>query len=473
MRGLRSQVASRREQERAGERANGPAVFCAMGRFLIYSGLSLRRSWWVFVLGAASILVATQWMHHSLAEAGAAVAVGVVAVFYRWLSHLWRLGMTVRRFRSFAADGVVIRYSPEVKDRVDLPSLAREWSEAVTDVGRVFERPLRRPLVVYLFPTMSEMGRLFEMEMGASALAGADAVTMATDSFPASGLAAEVARHEIVHLFSAQLGTLEPSLKSEGLAVDLQGGWDGLPLEFHALAMVLGRPLVPLSFLADETRFREGHRPAYVLAGSFTRYLRRRFGWETYARFFRKAGPRGYVSVIRSVFGADLWVLEREWREDLLARREEFGADLEAAVRRERAAAAFDSWQPLHCLELVDDLVREGQESDETRWLAAAANMMLGRYAEAAKVMEQTLGDSERGVAQWESGEWLTLGRLYDVLGRREEAVRAYRAALDKPVSWTARSGSSHDVAGKYLKTPMTERELLDELFPGERRPLS
>jgi hypothetical protein len=49
----------------------------------------------------------------------------------------------------------------------------------------------------------------------------------------------------------------------------------------------------------------------YALAGTFTGFLVRRFGWDLYRRFYRRANSRTFRSVFQSDFGMSL---EEAWR---------------------------------------------------------------------------------------------------------------------------------------------------------------
>ncbi|MFN3420924.1 MAG: tetratricopeptide repeat protein, partial [Armatimonadota bacterium] len=54
------------------------------------------------------------------------------------------------------------------------------------------------------------------------------------------------------------------------------------------------------------------------------------------------------------------------------------------------------------------------------------------------------------------------VGNLYDLLGQRENAIAAYRKALECPDWWDSQDGSTHERVRRYLKQPFGEKELYD-----------
>ena len=57
----------------------------------------------------------------------------------------------------------------------------------------------------------------------------------------------------------------------------------------------------------------------YVLAGSFTGFLIRRFGWKPYRKLYRLCDGFNFRGKFKSCFGVSLEDAERTWREQLLA----------------------------------------------------------------------------------------------------------------------------------------------------------
>ena len=112
---------------------------------------------------------------------------------------------------------------------------------------------------------------------------GANVIVVSCDMFE------ELARHELGHLFAGRWSRWAPPLLSEGLATWLQKSIAGVPIDTHARSHCrcsghwLLLPLLKQGrFYSDKERIVN-----YILAGSFTGFLIRRFGWEKYQHFYR------------------------------------------------------------------------------------------------------------------------------------------------------------------------------------------
>lgn len=91
----------------------------------------------------------------------------------------------------------------------------------------------------------------------------------------------------------------------------------------------------------------------------------------------------------------------------------------------------------------------------QTRFTLATTRMKTGAYGKAAedllKVLERKAGAADALTAH----TLLQLGRVYDLLGRRDEALEAYRKVLDLPDRH-----ESHLSAGEGLETAFTADRL-------------
>src|SRR5207302_9005159 len=107
-------------------------------------------------------------------------------------------------------------------------------------------------------------------------------------------------------------------LFNEGIAVWLQRTYGGIPIDAKALRLI-GKPgpsllplLSPKFFFADANAY-----SCYVLAGSFTGFLIRRYGVEAYRKFFRKTDALNFQGYFRKVFGVTFTKAEWRWRSEL------------------------------------------------------------------------------------------------------------------------------------------------------------
>ncbi len=308
----------------------------------------------------------------------------------------------------------------------------------------------------------AEVSAIFGEAMGGCALVREGAVLTAADVLQDNPQ--ETVRHELTHLFSSFWGKFEPPLKSEGLATWLQGTMGGEPIDFHALVILVGDAYLPLCLLVDERTFHQHGRDAYTLAGSFTGFLVRRFGWDAFMGFFAQANARNFEAAFERTFGMTFFAAEREWRKELLSRRTEFEPNLSALVRRRRIKAAYFAGEFVRCLEECDAALRTDDTHWEVFWYAAVAHKALGNYEQAVALLEQVVRKDAIAVCPYRADAWLQLGNLYDLLGRRDKATAAYQQTLNEPDCWDSEDGSAHEQARRYLRQPFTERELYQQL---------
>jgi hypothetical protein len=185
----------------------------------------------------------------------------------------------------------------------------KEWNR-LTDR---FESAPRGDVVVYLFARQQDIGCIFGTQLSGYALGCANAILIAGDS----GIQ-ETLRHEFAHLFSWRWNVLVPPLLSEGLSVWLQETEWGLPID-SAARLFLGDPRLKLPLLLKSRFFHsEPQRHAcYLLAGSFTGFLLRRYGWKPYRKLFRLCDGFGFRAKFQKCFGVTLEQAELNWRKEI------------------------------------------------------------------------------------------------------------------------------------------------------------
>jgi hypothetical protein len=226
---------------------------------------------------------------------------------------LWRLSRRVRGFRAVSGDRVTL-LCPAGLDRVlDFQEIIR-WSEAdLDDLSQRFGIQMRRRLTVVLFPRHEDLSADFGRPMGGTVVVDANAVVIAADH-PLR----RVIRHELVHLFAARWNMWAPPLLQEGLAVWLERTeQDGAPTREDA-GRLLCRSYIALAPLLDHRYFFSAaniHR-CYALAGGFTGFLIRRFGWDGYRDYYRKADRSTFRARFKRQFGISLEGAWQRWRDE-------------------------------------------------------------------------------------------------------------------------------------------------------------
>lgn len=85
------------------------------------------------------------------------------------------------------------------------------------------------------------------------------------------------------------------------------------------IACVAGaRPTYPLVFLS-KSFFAEPQRySCYVLAGSFTGFLIRRYGWKSYRKLYRLCDGIRFKAKFQKCFGISLEKAEWQWRNEVM-----------------------------------------------------------------------------------------------------------------------------------------------------------
>jgi signal transduction histidine kinase len=386
-------------------------------------------------------------------------------LFWRYLWSLLRFGKAVRGFRPLSGKGVVLRYASELEGKSDLAFLLQKCEETLKEFNERFGFALKRQLVVFLFDTPARLSRLWKMRADGFALNGGDAIILACGGCE-NRVLAESIRHELAHLFSHYWGQLNPPLKGEGLATWLQGTLDGKPLDMQALALFLTDRFGHLSWIVDPALFYSTHWYGYTLAGSFTGFLIRRFGWDSYGGFFQESNARNFRGIFQKAFGLSLLTAERQWREELFSQRESFEPELSDLVRKRHIQGASNAWQFYRCVELADELSRMGQADMRVVGIAAHAHAMLGHFDRAAEMMKQVVKNEDPSFRRDPSAAWIFLGELYDLLGQREEAICAYRQCLAAPDCFFTAKICTHRLARRHLRYPFTEEEWLVRIKP-------
>jgi hypothetical protein len=224
----------------------------------------------------------------------------------------WRLCGEIGRFRTVCSQHVTLHYAPTLDGHWDFTVLLQRCKAELDDLTRSFGFRLRRRVVVFLFAACRDIARI-RPRAGGLALPPINAILIGDD-----GNLREAMRHELGHLFSSRWNLQAPPFLREGLSVWLEGTRMGQPIDVAARPLVANRNLTLARLLNRKFFFSEPHIHAcYVLAGSFTAFLIRRYGWERYRRFYRRCvSPRFRAQFVRC-FGVSLEKAEWQWRTEL------------------------------------------------------------------------------------------------------------------------------------------------------------
>ena len=90
------------------------------------------------------------------------------------------------------------------------------------------------------------------------------------------------------------------------------------------------------------------------------------------------------------------------------------------------------------------------------------AYMAKADWPRAAQVFEQSIkATSTQEMSRWQMNNLLRLGQVYDILGKREEAIQIYKDIKKAKESW-----GIDEIASIYLKRPFTTEDKIGHLSP-------
>jgi hypothetical protein len=242
----------------------------------------------------------------------------LLIAFHRWQQRwLWKFCARVRHFATVENARIVLHYEPELQRLPIISYLLHSCEKELDDLTRWFGSPLRGRVTVYLFAHSKEIAAIYRRpNCGGTIIWRANAIVIANDN-----CVEESMRHELVHLFASRWSALAPPLLSEGLAVCLQGKFFGQSIDCETLP-VLRQGIPKLSkLLRWEYFYTEPQlRWCYVLAGSFTGFLIRRYGWERYRELYRSCNGYDFSAKFQKCFGISLKTAARMWRNEVMVK---------------------------------------------------------------------------------------------------------------------------------------------------------
>jgi hypothetical protein len=284
----------------------------------------LLRCWLVMLLPALLSALCLGWLFFWNLSFTPLVVLMVALVplraFVSWVAYgewrpslwLWRVSRRVLGFCTLTGARVSLLFPTGLDETIELHELIR-WAETdVDDLSQRFGIRLPRQLTVVLMSSHRDLTDDFGRPMAGTALMEANAVVLAADSPLRKGL-----RHELAHLFAFRWNTSAPHLVQEGLAVWLQGTTpdDADTVEPDAAEVidsVLTFDADPSPMLDPKYFFAPDQvHASYALAGGFTGFLIRRFGWDHYRRFYSKVDRWTFRPLFQRQFGMSF---EAAWR---------------------------------------------------------------------------------------------------------------------------------------------------------------
>ena len=268
-------------------------------------------------------------------------------------------------------------------------------------------------------------------------------------------LAKNTASHEEVHLLARQI--LGPCLLTalyEGLALSEDGTHAGKDLDVYGAAFLDDGTLPSLDeMLQEHTALSLPERALFPASGLMCGWIRT-LGADALKRAYTMGGEG--VLALAKTLGKEAGALESSFREWVgtraKARTGDVGFLKEQAAARERHLVGDYSG----VAQALERALKIKPDDPQTLFNLASAQMRTGAYEEAARnlarILALTLSKRESHLRIFSHYQ---LGRLYDIQGRREEAVLEYRKVLDLPDQ-----NDAHRAAREAMEKPVT----LDQL---------
>jgi hypothetical protein len=127
-------------------------------------------------------------------------------------------------------------------------------------------------------------------------------------------------RHELAHIFAARWNSQAPRVLVEGLAMYAQRTINGFTLDDYARGYCSHEEAALDWLLGPEPiECSAGRFAFYAVAGSFTAFLIRRFGWHEYRVLYQEQGltSSNFAERFGRRFSAPFHVTVRAWLRDL------------------------------------------------------------------------------------------------------------------------------------------------------------
>ena len=237
----------------------------------------------------------------------------LLSVLFPRRPNLLALFIRAANCRTLEATYVNVHAPNNLLGEIERAGLIDAFEQDMPAFARWFGFSLSKQVNVFLFSNSTQIGR-FCRATHAFAMVELDSVFV-----PLGEHCRMFFRHEVAHLFAAQLGPARPAFKVEGLCVFFE--WDGEAPKLDQVAFKLLGTVRLAKFLSASFFFNSKNRDAcYIIAGSFTHWLINRFGWKSYCSFYRAAGRWNFQRAFEQSFGMPLSQAETLWREEIALR---------------------------------------------------------------------------------------------------------------------------------------------------------
>lgn len=264
------------------------------------------------------------------------------------------------------------------------------------------------------------------------------------------------APREEIHLLAREIyGPCFLTAVCDGFALSVENSWRGDDMEMHAALMRSIGKLPEPAVLLDEERFRAlPDEASPAAAGVFMSWLRQTYGPAGLKKVFALhdggvAALASALGVTEEAFGASF----ASWADARVAARKQDLAFLAAEDEAKRRKLASD-WDGM--VAALRTALQAKPGDLQTLFNLASAQMRANDLSGAEASLKSVLSSPlPAGASRFRIFGHYQLGRVYDLAGRRTEALAEYDAVLALPDEHGA-----HDLARDRKATPATREQL-------------
>jgi len=263
--------------------------------------------------------------------------------------------------------------------------------------------------------------------------------------------------HELVHAITDKYFGISAHLFVEGLAT-LLGSTLKKSIDFYIAELLYLNELAPLSDLLVRDTFKSLHFSiSFMQSASFVKYLISRYGWRRFIHLYKvsaKCKSKTVADFIPQIYKKSLVDMEKEWKAYIAAFLNEHRDEIVSASSLWAAKRNLFRKDYSTALSYIEDCLKKSTNDPEVYWLAGKAHFFIGNYEKSIDsfLKAASLPTGEAGFVPLSS--YFYLGKIHDLMGERDAAVKYYHTALEYP-----EYNYEHDEARKFLHTPYSREE--------------
>ncbi len=261
--------------------------------------------------------------------------------------------------------------------------------------------------------------------------------------------------HEEIHYLAGKiLGATASTAAYEGLSFAFEPRLQGQPLAFFVALMIDRGDPPTLAGLLDEPAFAAMPKEsAYSSAGLLMAWLLEKKSLSDLKPWY--AADRPNLDALARMLGISPEKAEREFHDRVLTGTKPFSGDVAFVRAQEEARDAHMNGDYEGLAAALRKALQYHPNDWQTRFNLASAVMRLQDYATAEKELRAIMASELPDGHTLKIFAHLQLGRVFDLAGRREEALEEYRKVLALPDVH-----DSHISAREDIRTPFTKERL-------------